>query len=143
MKQRINQKNLIEMGVLSQRLKTIEDIIPHIPDIKDITRIEEKQKEHHTKLGDIHNQLSQIRNSIDKGSTQTQQLIEEHKEIKKVVDNNTNALIAIQEILTKLLTERDTTKNNIGILGKFIIWLSTIVGFVYAGYSTILHWGSK
>lgn len=110
---------------------------------KAVSDLEERNEVYHAKFNDIHNQQNLIRLDIQQWGMQTQQLITDQREMKDVIRNNTSALSSIQEVLNKILVERDTTKTNISTFAKMIVWIGGITSMSYTFITEIMNWLKK
>lgn len=107
---------------------------------KAVSDLEERSEVYHVKFNDIHNQQNLIRLDIQQWGMETKQLITDQREMKDVIRNNTSALSSIQEVLNKILIERDTTKTNISTFAKTIIWIGGITSMSYTVITELMNW---
>lgn len=94
----------------------------------------------HEKYNDMGKQLGLIRLDIQRNTTQIQHALAEQSELKIVVENNTDAVNSIHQLLSKILIERDTTKTNISTFSKVVLWIIAVGGAVAATYQAAVHW---
>lgn len=99
------------------------------------------QNSYHVKANSFHKEMNLLRIDVrDLGSKfnssmdAIKSIMEENKDVKVVVSNNTEALNAVQILIAKMQTEKETRKSTIVETGKVIIFSITIIGALYAAY---------
>lgn len=124
-----------QLAVLTERVDTLAE-----KQQIDMDAFNKRQEAHHENVKKIGNDIGLLRIDVQGWSTQTQQVVSDHKDMKKVIDNNTAAFLEMREMVQKILTEKATTKSNIIGLGKLITWIVALPSALYYAIQAIGNW---
>lgn len=125
-----------QVAVLVERVDTLTE-----KQAKDIDTFNKRQEAHHENVKKIGQDIGLLRLDVQNWSLQTQQVVADHKDIKEVIKNNTEAVNSLRDMVCNIQTQKETTKSNISILGKVTLFVTTMIGFIYAGIQAIEKWG--
>lgn len=124
------------------RLAVLEVKVSHMEEShsKELKRFTVTQKTHHDQYTRINNDSNLLRLDVANISERQLQQIEENKEIRRVIESNTEVIKSFETFLIRYTQEKETTKSNMHIVAsaaKSITWIGGIIGMIYAAYRVI------
>jgi len=109
--------------------------------VKVVEGVVEKQAAHHEHVKAIAKDINKTWLRMEGFTAQLTHISNEQEQVKQVIENNTAAFLELKELVMMVVTERKTTKDNIGMFTKMTAWAVGVISSIYAAIQAAIHWG--